>query len=235
MKLFKTILISLAAISAAQTAYAQDSSEMYYIFDLKTDVSSKDLGKVIAKGIKKHAPKAQTSSHLIMGEPPATPGRFEIVDMSDQFGDNLGGLMALAKANGSAAAFKTAKCDGAVWTGKFTKNSKTQNLSFDTCLYPYQGGYSLQVYAQDTDKGHGQALHRQAVGGLFESVVGKPEERAQKALTRMRRKLFEDAGVMANLVEGQPKLDFTFKGEEASMIKEPDAGSGGATEAQPAN
>jgi len=213
-------LIMAAGFSSAVTAQAQDqkTTEMYYIFDLKTDLSSDEISEAIRKGLKKNASKIQATSPLVMEPTPAVPGRFKIVDMADQFeGSSMAGLMALAQMNGGGAGLKTASCDGAVWIGRFTRDNSTQSLNITTCLFPYQGGYSLNVYGQDTSKKSG-AGHRRLVEKGVAGLLGKPKKWTQKTFTRMRRKVFENTGVLMELQEGQPKVDFTFDDEPTLAV-----------------
>jgi len=223
-KLTKTIVIAASvsasiSLAAASPAHAQTSTEMYYIFDIKTDASRQEVSEAIRKGLKKYASKIQTTSPIVLDAPPTKPNQFEIVDVSSQFGgSNLGGLMDLARAQNGGLAFKTAKCDGAVWTGNFTRDISTQTLKMNLCLFPYQGGYSLNVYGQDTHKkvrGSGLSGH---IGGLIaqevvEGALGKPQKWTQRAFRSIRKRVYNDVGALAVLQEGQPLIDFSFKDE----------------------
>lgn len=203
------------AITDVSHAQANSTTEMYYIFDIKTDASSQEIGKAITKGIKRHAPKMTSNFPLYMEPIPAKPKRFEIVDMADSFSQSpgIGGLFALAQANGQGGHFKTAKCDGAVWIGKFTRDIANQTLSMSTCLFPYQGGYSLNVYGQDTHKKGSNGLSGLIGQAVAEGLVGKPQKWTQNTFKNMRKKLYEKTGTLAVLQEGQPQLDFSFKDE----------------------
>jgi len=216
MNAYLKFTLGLAVSALISTpAMAQKTREMYYIFDIKTDASAEVVSNAIVKGLKKNAPDMHATTHLVRGAPPEKPGTFEVVDISEDLGASrgLGGLMALAKMQGGGAAFKTAKCDGAVWTGRFTRDISNQRLNVNTCLFPYQGGYHLDVYANDTNKGHGSDISRKLGGALAEAIVGKPEKWTKKTFSRMRRKIYEHVGVVPILVEGQPTLDFSFKDE----------------------
>ena len=213
-------LLMAAGFASTLPAHAQDqnTTEMYYIFDLKTDLPSDEISEAIRKGLKKNAPKIQASSPLVMEPTPAVPKRFEIVDMADQFeGSSMAGLIAMAQMNGGGAGLKTASCDGAVWIGRFTRDNATQNLNITTCLFPYQGGYSLNVYGQDTHKKSGMA-HRRVVEGAVGEIFGKPKNWTKKTFTRMRRKVHEKTGVLMVLKEGQPTVNFTFDDEPAPVV-----------------
>lgn len=211
------VLALTFCISAASTssAYAQDQSttEMYYIFDIKTTASRTEVTNAIVKGLKKNAPKMRTNSPLVMEPVPAQPKRFEIVDMADQFSNSsLGGLIQMAQIQGGGAGLKRAKCDGAVWIGSFTRDITNQTLNMTTCLFPYQGGYSLNVYGQDTHRKSG-LIHRRLVESAVGEVLGKPQKWTQRTFSRLRRKVHENTGALMVLVEGQPEIDFSFEGE----------------------
>lgn len=231
---FKTLAALSLGIALSGFVYSpaeardQRTTEMYYIFDIKTDASHEVIANAIVKGLKKNAPDMQTSSPLVMGKPPLEPKRFEIVDMADQFKDSpMAGIMQMAQMQGGGLALKQAKCDGAVWIGRFTRDISNQNLNITTCLFPYQGGYSLNLYGQDTHKkGHG-LISRNLAASLVEGVLGKPQKWTQKTVRRMRAKIYEHTGVVASLVEGSPKIDFSFDDEpvpvEAAVTQAPNA------------
>lgn len=221
MAIFSALALTLS-ISAATTssAYAQDqrTTEMYYIFDIKTTASQAEVTNAIVKGLKKNAPKMRTNSPLVMGPVPVQPKRFEIVDMADQFSNSsLAGLMQMAQMQGGGVGLKQAKCDGAVWIGNFTRDITNQTLNMTTCLFPYQGGYSLNVYGQDTHRKSG-LLHRRLVESAVGEVLGKPQKWTQKTFSRLRRKVHEKTGDLMVLVEGQPQIDFSFEGEPVPQI-----------------
>ena len=234
-KLTKTMTIAAIAstsilLAGTSPAHAQTSTEMYYIFDIKTDASRQEVSEAIRKGLKKYASKIHTTSPIVMDAPPVEPKKFEIVDVSSQFGGgNFGGLMDLARAQSGGLAFKTAKCDGAVWTGNFTRDISSQTLRMNLCLFPYQGGYSLNVYGQDTHKkvrGPGLSGH---IGGMIaqeivDGALGGPQKWTQRAFRGIRKRVYKDVGVLAVLQEGQPQIDFSFKDEPAAAtVQQPSA------------
>lgn len=223
MNLLQAFTSAAILLALATPVHAQTSTEMYYIFDIKTDAPRQEVSEAIRKGLKKYASKMQTTSPLVMGAPPVEPKKFEIVDMSSQFGGgNLGGLMEMARMRSGGLMFKTAKCDGAVWTGNFTRDISTQTLRMNLCLFPYQGGYSLNVYGQDTHKKvRGRGLSG-AIGGIIaqevvEGALGGPAKWTQRAFRKMRKNVYEEVGVIPVLKEGQPTIDFTFKDERAHV------------------
>jgi len=215
MKQIALGVIVSCGLSGVSHAQSNSTTEMYYIFDIKTTASAQEVGSAIAKGIKRHAPKMNSNFPLVMEPSPVEPKRFEIVDMSESFSQRpgIGGLLALAQASGQGGHFKTAKCDGAVWIGKFTRDIANQTLSMSTCLFPYQGGFSLNVYGQDTHKKGRGGLSGLIGQAVAEGVIGKPQKWTRNTFKNMRKKLYEKVGVLAVLEEGQPRLDFTFKDE----------------------
>ena len=71
----------LAVLVAELPASAQDrnqSNELYHIFDLKTAAPKRDVIAAAGTGLKRNTSDAQTMTPIVMGAPPATPGRFTI-------------------------------------------------------------------------------------------------------------------------------------------------------------
>ena len=83
---------------------------------------------------------------------------------------------------------------------------------------PYQGGYSLNVYGQDTHK-KSRILSEKLGTIIAQGIVGKPQKWTENTFKNMRKKLYQKTGALAVLQEGQPQLNFTFKEEPVAATR----------------
>ncbi|AFT76769.1 MULTISPECIES: hypothetical protein [Alteromonas] len=186
------------------------SIELYRVFDIKTNADRYVVTEAASDGLGANVSSADESNPIVMGDVPEKPGRFKPVDGTAAFG-NANGMMSLAlKMNSSIGnALKTASCEGAVWTATAQKNADNAfNMSFNLCLWKYQGGYALDVYANYTKKEGGGFL---GVTGLAReaayAIAGTPEEWAEKTVLDVVRKIKQVSQAEIKYVEGYPKLN----------------------------
>ena len=195
------IIFGCVASSPALAQKADRSIEIYHIFDLKTDASRTEITRAITDSLNNNVSDSDTIMPLVRGDPPETPGTFELVDALEN--SRMGGLSALIPA-AQRAQFKQVKCDGAVWIANAVRRIRgSQNLRLTMCLFPYTDGYHLDVYAVDTqEKGGGLAAKLgRAVAG---AVVGNPREWTNKTIIGTVRSVANKTGAVVTYVEGQP-------------------------------
>lgn len=182
-----------------------ETVEMYHIFDVKTSSSPDTVIQAAADGLARNTSSVTQNRPLQIGaQIPAEPGRFELVNMADAFkGTGMAAFMAMAGGAGTAA-MRVAQCDDAIWTAKAVRASSGSNhLNLYTCLYRYQDGYSMNMYAvfQKTSGGISQ-LGR----SLAYAMVGAPEEWVNKTIIDTVRSIEASTGAEMTHVEGQPEL-----------------------------
>ncbi|HBF52278.1 MAG TPA: hypothetical protein DDX04_20205, partial [Massilia sp.] len=95
-------------------------------------------------------------------------------------------------------------CEGASWTAKATPDVRgSQDMSIVACLFPYKGGYHLDMYAAFTRKEGGWlAWPRRAYG----YVLGTPDKYAEKTMLDIVRTIRETTNGQVALVEAKPEV-----------------------------
>ncbi len=189
------------------------SVELYRVFDIKTNADRYVVSESASDGLGANVSSADEHSPIVMGETPEKPGRFKPANPVQDMGGVGGGMMSFAMKMNPALGnqLKTASCEGAVWTATAQKNvSNAFDMSFNLCLWHYQGGYALDVYANYTKKEGGGFL---GVDGLARkaayAISGSPEEWAEKTVLDVVRKIKENTGSEVKFVEGYPRLNST--------------------------
>lgn len=214
MKKAITVASVVAAISllsgcgGVNSALAQrhETVELYHIFDFKTKANPDTVIKAAADGIAQNTNSIVQNRPLQIGSKVApTPGRFELVDVADAFkGTGMGAMLALSQGGAGNAPMRSAKCEGALWTSKATRDiAGSDNLNLYTCIYRYKDGYQMDMYG----------VFRKTSGGLTElargaaqAVVGTPEQWTTKTIVDTVRSVQAATGAKATYVEGQPEL-----------------------------
>lgn len=207
MKGMVRALVIAAVMGAASPAAAQSvqqAAELYHIFDLKTDAPKRDVIAAANAGLGNNTNERNAVTPIVMGPPPATPGRFRIVDPLAE--SRLGGLAALMGA-AQMAQFKQATCDGAVWVANATRKvHRSQLLRLTLCLFPYQGGYQLDVYGVDTQEKGGSISDRLG-RALGQAVVGDGAGWTNKTVLDVVRSIRTRTNATVSYVEGQPEFE----------------------------
>ncbi|MBT1066153.1 hypothetical protein KJY73_21435 [Bowmanella sp. Y26] len=191
----------------------QKSIELYRVFDIKTGADRHMVVEAASDGLGHNVQSANEKNPIVMGEKPEKPGRFKPANMAGSMGSQMGGMMQLAMQMNSSFAnmLKTAECDGAVWTATAQKDvDNAFSMSFNLCLWEYQGGYALDVYANYTKQEGGGFL---GLDGLARkaayAISGTPEAWAEKTVLDVVREIKKRAGGDVKYLEGYPKLETT--------------------------
>ena len=209
-KIILTAVAGVALLSGCNAvnqslANRQEIVEIYHIFDFKTQADVATVSRAVANGLAQNTNSVQSSTPLQLGiTVPAEPGKFTLVDMAGAMGGGMGAMMQLAAAQNGGVRVKVAKCDGAVWTSKAVRNiSGSSNLTLYSCLYRYQSGYNLDMYAVFSKT-------RGGLTGVLQSgsdaLIGTPEAWVNKTIIDTVRTIESAAGTRAVHVEGQPEL-----------------------------
>lgn len=199
-------LAALAISSPVQARQADRTSELYHIFDIRTDLDRNTIVRSFTDALNLNTTDSQTITPLVRGEPPEKAASFELVDpLADSRLSALGSLMGSAQ----AAQLKQVKCDGAVWIGNAQRNLRgSQHLRLTMCLFPYTEGYHLDVYGLDTED-RGGGIDRKLGRLMAGAVVGKPGNWTNKTIVDLLREVRTKLGAQVSYVEGQP----AFEGE----------------------
>lgn len=204
------VLAALAGCAAGNSYMANRSTtvEMYHIFDIRTRAGTAELIRAAADGLAQNTSEIHQVTPLQMGKKVLVePGRFVIDDIGARLaGSNtgLGTIMQMASVQSGGATLKAARCDDAVWTSRARRSvGGSSDLTLYSCLYKYQAGYRLNVYA----------VFSKTEGGLYQvsrdiakSLVGTPEQWVNKTILDTVHAMENAAGTRAVRLEGQPDL-----------------------------
>lgn len=198
------VLLSLFALSGCGTTNSylttrNSTTEYYRVFDLRTKAPPALMAQAASDGLARNVNDMQTAIPLqTSAEVPAIPGRFKLVSPLQG-----SALAALAGSAGNVG-LRVATCDGAVWTATANRVIQRSNqVRITACLYRYQLGYNLNLYA----------VVSQQEGGLMQlsrsmayAMVGTPEEWTDKTLFDVVRELRKASGAEVTLLEAQPAI-----------------------------
>lgn len=205
---FNTLILTgtLLSLNACSTLGAVNNAlsektktvEYYRIFDIKTHADRNTVADAASKGLGKNTGSAQESRPIPNENTrPATPNRFKT---SNPFAGTKFGAFASGTGN---VGFKIVTCNGAVWTAKAQRKASGSNqLNLDVCLFPYQGGYHLNLYA----------IFSKQEGGFMElgrkmayAAVGTPEQWTEKTFLDIVKTIKQETNAEITFIEGYPK------------------------------
>lgn len=187
-------------------AHRSTTVEMYHIFDIKTRADTGVVSKAVADGLAQNTGTISQITPLQIGKSvPAEPGRFRIDNTRDKLaGTGMGALIDIIGSRTGEKSMKRANCDDAVWHSRAERSiTGSSNLVLHSCLYKYQQGYNLDVYAvfEKIEGGLGRVLQ-----GPVESLVGSPEQWVNKTILDTVRSIELVTGSKVVRLEGQPEL-----------------------------
>lgn len=180
---------------AAKTTY----TEYFRVYDIKTNASPDVVGTAAGNGIGRDINDMQAAFPInTSGDVPSKPGYMKLVNPFQ------GSTMAAFLNSAGNVGFKVATCNGAAWTAKSSRNfngSFGHSLTF--CLFPYQGGYQLDMYGVlETETGGLLQIDRD----IAEKAIGTPRQFMEKAF----------ADTLEAIHAKLPKANITFvRGEPA--------------------
>jgi len=201
------VVMGVLFISACGTAnnYLADKTktvEYYRIFDIKTKASKQNVTQAVSDGIGRNVNNTQETTPIPRSAtPPDTPGRFALVNPLE--GSKMAGLATLAGGAGSLG-FQVVTCDGAVWTAKAERKvTGSDRLNLTLCLFPYQEGYHLDMYAVFVKKEGGVFQVSRNIAG---AMVGTPEQWTEKTFLDVVRYINATVDAKITLLEAQPEI-----------------------------
>jgi hypothetical protein len=179
--------------------------EYYRVFDIKTNAKRSEVSKAASTGLAENVGNANETMPIpTFSTPPEEPGRFKVVNMSNQFQGNLGAIMAMSN---QGLGLKKASCEDAVWTADARKTVKNSwNLNLTSCLFEYKEGYHLDMYAHFTKQEGGLI---QVSRAMANAMVGTPEEWVEKTFLDVVRTINQETVSEIIFIEGYPEVQGT--------------------------
>lgn len=193
------VLLSGCGTTNNLLAEKTKSVEYYRIFDIKTSAQLPEIIAAASNGLGRNVNNADEATPIpTSAEIPEKPGRFSLVN--PLAGSNLA---AFAGGAGSVG-FKIVTCDGARWTAKAVRDTAgSGDLNLSACLYPYKGGYHLDLFAVFTKKEGGVT---QVARSAAYSVVGTPEQWTEKTFNDILRVIKVKTKSDVTLLEALPAV-----------------------------
>lgn len=178
---------------ASMFASREKTVEYYRVFDIKADPSSQAVARAATDGISRNVPDATLAAGPAPTEVQEQPGRFTMANPA-------------SAAPGMPAAGGPT-CEGASWTAKAAPRvNGGQNMNMIACLFPYKGGYHLDMYAVFTKREGGWLAWPRRAAGKF---MGTPEKWTEKAMADVVRAIRASTGAEVALLEARPRVEGT--------------------------
>jgi hypothetical protein len=185
-------LAVLAALAGCKTADGQSrlashdtTVEYYRVFDIRTEAAVPVVAQAASAGVGRNLKDAVVNTPEGV-QVAKQPGRFKMAD------------------KGSAAG---ASCEGAAWTAKAAPKVRGgDNMNVVACLFPYKGGYHLDMYTVFTKPEGGWLYWPRRIGG---TLLGTPERFTDDTMLEVVRTIRESTGAAVTLVEARPGLSGT--------------------------
>jgi len=165
--------------------------EYFRIFDIRTTASNDTIAAAASTGIERNILRATLATPVpTVKEVQVKPGRIVLQEVG-------------ATAGGAAAA-GSPSCEGATWTAKANPEvSGGQNVSVVACLFPYQGGYHLDMYTAFSRPDGGWLKYPRRLSG---AVFGTPEQWTEKTMLDVVRAIQARTSAQVVLVEAKPDI-----------------------------
>lgn len=201
------LIASLGLMGCQNTSLTKtkETKRSYAVFDLKVadNVSSTDMAKAIKTALQSNTSSVKITEDLPPYPLPKESPRFQLVNP-------FAGNSALSALAGGALRMPT--CDGALVYAQATDssmNSHGENTQFYTCLWQYEGGYHVDIYAQfDIVTGGLENLGRDLVRG----VMGDSSQFIPRTIASIRDNL--------NALNAETTLVTAYPSDFETLIKE---------------
>jgi len=206
------ILLTMTMLAGCGTSTdrfaARDTTTEYYrVFDIRTDAIPAVVAQAATDGLNRNVKDA------VVATPPGLeatelPGHFHMADPTSAATGSAG-------SGGSGGGNPT--CEGAAWTAKAAPRVRGgDNMTIVACLFPYRGGYHLDMYAVFTKPEGGWLAWPRRVGG---AILGTPEKFTENTMLDIVRAIRATTKAQVALVEAKPNLPGTpwLEGGEAPL------------------
>ena len=195
-----TLGVWLAVMTALTACSTNDGSlfaarsktvEYFRVFDIRTTASNDTMAAAASTGIERNIQKVTLATPIpTVKEIQARPGRIALQQPDDKAGP--------------AAAPRAPVCDGATWTAQANPEvSGGQNVNVMACLFPYKGGYHLDMYTVFTRADGGWMDYPRRLTGI---VFGTPENWTEKTMLDVVRAIQARTSAQVVLVEAKPEI-----------------------------
>lgn len=207
-------LLTLTGCNAVNSLVNErvETVEYYRIYDIHTDAKITPVVNAAIEGLS-YTTQPRSQRHIpAWSELPEKPGRFKLKNMLNP--DS--GLARMMAASGQTMG-KIADCEGAIWTAVADRDSKESGAHLYACLWPYKGGYHLDMYATFMKRsGSLTEVSRQ----LAYAMVGTPEQWVEKMFMDAPREIRKKTGAEVTLIEAYPEVGSTTWLDEGDAIKD---------------
>lgn len=165
--------------------------EYIRVFDLKTDAQGQLVARAASEGLSRNIKNATLATPVPENaEVQDQPGRFKMPD--------------LAGAPPGTAPARGPSCEGASWTAKAAPDVRGgQDMNIVACLFPYKGGYHLDMYAAFVKKEGGWMEWPRRAANY---VLGTPDKYAERTMLDIVRTIRETTNAQVALVEAKPEV-----------------------------
>ncbi len=171
--------VSLAGCGTVNNTLSQKTTDTEYfrVYNIPTNTPVNVIAHAASNGIGKDIEDMQEVYPInTSGIVPTKPGYMRLLDPFS------GSPMAAFAGSAGSAGFKVAKCPGASWTAKANKVvAGDDRESFDMCLFPYSGGYQLDIYGDLVTQSGGINLPLLIARSVVNHALGSPKEFMDKA------------------------------------------------------
>lgn len=198
--LLSALSATLAGCGTINNSLADKTTQIEYfrVYDIKTTASVSKLGKAASDGIGKDINDMQSAYPIdTSGDVPVKPGH---MNLKNPFANSA---LAAFTNNAGNIGFKIATCDGAAWTSTSQRDfNGSFGHSLTLCLFPYQGGYQLDMYGVLTEK-----------SGIFhpdryvsDALLGSPKQFMEKAFADTLTAIHQNVpNAQIEFVRGEPQ------------------------------
>ena len=184
----------------AATTPTTETSVAYAIYDIKAgpEVTPGRVAEAVKVALQSNTSQVQIVNSIPPSPLPEKAPRFQL--LSPFKGTNLAAL-----AGASAQAFQVPTCEGAILTataGATGMAKYGEATSFFACVMPYQGGYSLNIYAR-FNKASGAFTSATLVATLAQPLVGDSSKFIPRTIGAIVAGV-KETGATVTLVEAFP-------------------------------
>ena len=209
----KTIAAGLAMLSAALLSGCghlnsalnerTETHEYLRIFDIKTTANADEVGQALAEGMMLNLEYPKIEKPIVMTPVPEKPGRFELDDTLRN--TKFGRLMDLA--GNSSTTVRLLVCKNSPWRAVGERSNPGEwDGRVQICLFPYKGGYHVDMYGYMTVHRGG---YKEIVRGSVYQLMGDPVEWIEKSLLDTVRTVRSSLNAEVTLVEARPEIKGT--------------------------